>query len=288
MDPIDYKIYVNNLDIWVRVQVIGEGWPLLFLHGALSSGSLFYPLLPYFRDYKCILLDRSGCGLSANTKQEDLSRNGMATFNASIVEAVCDFFKLDTIDIIASSFGGYLALLYVMDHHNRTRKVVLLGCPALIENWNLTTFMKIITAWPIKWLLPKLPVSKFTLKKILKQLGHAQSLGGNVIPLPFLNWYMALFNYTDTQQNELNLLSRVLDRGSMSEERILALEEVAKIENPVLFIYGTNDPFGSKTFAEMFYGSLKKGKFYIVPGGGHLPWIDTPTLIASHITRFLP
>jgi pimeloyl-ACP methyl ester carboxylesterase len=74
----------------------------------------------------------------------------------------------------------------------------------------------------------------------------------------------------------------------MNKERIIALEEVAKIENPVLFIYGTNDPFGSRTFAEMFYGTLKKGKLYLVPGGGHLPWIDAPTLIASHITRFLP
>jgi pimeloyl-ACP methyl ester carboxylesterase len=52
------------LNTKVRVQEVGEGTPLLFLHGGPSAGTTFAALASHLLDLRCIVLDRPGCGLS--------------------------------------------------------------------------------------------------------------------------------------------------------------------------------------------------------------------------------
>jgi len=48
----------------VRVQEVGEGSLLLFIHGGPNAGSTWAPLAARLSDFRCILLDRPGSGLS--------------------------------------------------------------------------------------------------------------------------------------------------------------------------------------------------------------------------------
>jgi pimeloyl-ACP methyl ester carboxylesterase len=49
----------------VRVQEVGEGPPVLFLHGGPNAGSTWAPLVTHLVGLRCLLVDRPGTGLSA-------------------------------------------------------------------------------------------------------------------------------------------------------------------------------------------------------------------------------
>jgi pimeloyl-ACP methyl ester carboxylesterase len=46
------------------VQVVGEGLPVLFLHGVNTCGTIWAPLAGRLAGVACLLVDRPGCGLS--------------------------------------------------------------------------------------------------------------------------------------------------------------------------------------------------------------------------------
>jgi pimeloyl-ACP methyl ester carboxylesterase len=49
----------------VRVQEIGEGAPIVLIHGAAVGGSSWVLLADALKDeFRCLLVDRPGCGLS--------------------------------------------------------------------------------------------------------------------------------------------------------------------------------------------------------------------------------
>jgi pimeloyl-ACP methyl ester carboxylesterase len=45
----------------VRVQIVGSGPPVLFLHGGSNSGANWAPLVAGMTDWKCLVVDRPGC-----------------------------------------------------------------------------------------------------------------------------------------------------------------------------------------------------------------------------------
>ena len=45
-------------------ETIGEGKPLVFLHGNTSSSKLFTPMLPLYKNFQVILIDFLGYGQS--------------------------------------------------------------------------------------------------------------------------------------------------------------------------------------------------------------------------------
>jgi pimeloyl-ACP methyl ester carboxylesterase len=45
-----------------RVLIVGDGPPVLFVHGSPNAGSTRAPLAERLQDFRCIILDRPGCG----------------------------------------------------------------------------------------------------------------------------------------------------------------------------------------------------------------------------------
>lgn len=64
----------------LRVQVVGEGPPVLFLHGVNTSGTVWAPLAARLPGFRCLLVDRPGCGLSdpAAARHDDVAAFGSA------------------------------------------------------------------------------------------------------------------------------------------------------------------------------------------------------------------
>jgi pimeloyl-ACP methyl ester carboxylesterase len=48
----------------IRVQETGDGPPVLLIHGAANAGTSWMSLMAKLPDFRCIALDRPGCGLS--------------------------------------------------------------------------------------------------------------------------------------------------------------------------------------------------------------------------------
>jgi hypothetical protein len=56
---------------------------------------------------------------------------------------------------------------------------------------------------------------------------------------------------------------------------------------PALLYWGDADTFGGADLARATAGLLPDSRLRIVPGAGHLPWLDDPAHCAAAVTAFL-
>lgn len=91
----------------VYYEIIGEGKPLLLLHGNTSSSKLFAQLLPLYSDYKIILIDFLGYGRS----------DGVAEFptelwkaEASQVVGLLEHLEIHDANVVGTSGGAWAAI----------------------------------------------------------------------------------------------------------------------------------------------------------------------------------
>ena len=62
--PIERQIHLERIGVHVRVQEVGQGPPVLFIHGVATSGVSWAGLAARAEGFRCLILDRPGTGLS--------------------------------------------------------------------------------------------------------------------------------------------------------------------------------------------------------------------------------
>jgi pimeloyl-ACP methyl ester carboxylesterase len=109
----------------LRYHMIGEGAPLLMLHGSgpgVTGLRNFRGNLSRFAEhFRCIVLEFPGFGVS-----DDFGGHPMHTAFDAVVDLV-DALGLDTLAIIGNSMGGGVALSYASAHADRVSRVVTIG-----------------------------------------------------------------------------------------------------------------------------------------------------------------
>ena len=101
---------------------------LLFLHGFMGSGQDWAETVEAFPDYRCILVDLPGHGLSAGCPPGlyPMPQAALALL------AVLDGLGVEACVPVGYSMGGRLALYLALTHPDRCRAVVLeSGSPGL-------------------------------------------------------------------------------------------------------------------------------------------------------------
>ena len=62
--PTDRQLLLARCDTSIRVQDVGTGPPVILIHGVSNSGTSWAPLVAGLGEYRCVIVDRPGCGLS--------------------------------------------------------------------------------------------------------------------------------------------------------------------------------------------------------------------------------
>ncbi|RPI09398.1 MAG: alpha/beta fold hydrolase, partial [Actinobacteria bacterium] len=88
--PIERKVALTRTGITVRLQECGEGEPVLFVHGASNAGTSWASLAALLGGFRCLLLDRPGCGLSDPLPQSLDDATRLAAFADDLVVDVLD------------------------------------------------------------------------------------------------------------------------------------------------------------------------------------------------------
>lgn len=111
---------MDNSDL-LNYRVIGNGYPVVFLHGFLESIEM-WNYFSFENDFQCILIDLPGHGDSSHFSKASSSMNSMA----NEVRKVTHELNLNEYSIVGHSMGGYVGLeLKMMDH--RCQKLILLN-----------------------------------------------------------------------------------------------------------------------------------------------------------------
>lgn len=284
VERIESIVTLPRIGARVRVQETGEGEPVLFIHGGPNSGSTWVALLEHLDGFHGIVVDRPGTGLSA---PHHVDRHNLVEFGERFVGDVLDGLGIDTAHVIASSFGGQIAIRSASVEGHRIRRMVQLGCPAFAPGMQTPLFMRALTIRPLRRLINALPPNEQAGDRVLRQIGHGASLDAGRIPQSFKDWYLALQRYTDTNRNETEMIGSLGSLSGFHPSLALTPEILASVETPTVFLWGEDDGFGGVESAEATIDPMPNAQAVMLKGSGHLPWLDDARLIARLSGRFL-
>jgi pimeloyl-ACP methyl ester carboxylesterase len=281
--PSERRINLACSQSSVRVQSIGAGPPVVLIHGTPNAGTTWAPLIPHLAGFSCHLVDRPGTGLSQDYRHQ----GALAPFADRFVAELLDGLQIEQAPVIASSYGGLLALRSCAATPRRVARLVLMGCPALAPGMQLPAFMRAMRVKVLRWLIPRLPPSARQNDDILRQLGHGASLDAHRIAPGFQEWYLDLLRHTRTMANDIHTIGHLLQVERLEPQLTLTDSLLAQIQMPTLVIWGEDDGFGGTSVAQELTRRIPQGELHMVPAAGHLPWLDQPAEIGADITRFL-
>jgi len=137
-------IVVPGGRVWYRS--VGEGGtPLLCLHGGPGFTHNYLEPLEALGDRRQVILyDQLGCGRS--DAPDDTSLWTVDRF-VEEVAAVRSALGLDRMHLFGSSWGGMLAMQYVLDRHPELESLILCGSPASMIRW-VTDCDELLSAQP--------------------------------------------------------------------------------------------------------------------------------------------
>ncbi|MEH7272212.1 2-succinyl-6-hydroxy-2,4-cyclohexadiene-1-carboxylate synthase [Neobacillus vireti] len=114
---------VNSNGLTYNVEVCGEGFPLLPLHGFTGDSSTWTPFCPVWGKHsRLIIPDIVGHGQTELS--EDINRYKMEAVAADLI-FILDRLEIEKIDILGYSMGGRLALTIAILYPHRIRKLIL-------------------------------------------------------------------------------------------------------------------------------------------------------------------
>jgi pimeloyl-ACP methyl ester carboxylesterase len=185
--------------------------------------------------------------------------------------------------VVASSFGGHLALRSAAAEPERFGRMVQMACPALSPGEQAPPFMRLLKIGWLRKILNTLPPNPRANRSILRQIGHGASLDAGRIPQSFFDWYLELQRHTDTMRSDGKLIATTL-----KERARLTLGDglLASVGVPTLFLWGEDDTFGGADVAHHLVAQLPDAKLRMIPAAGHLPWLDDPAAAARATTAF--
>ena len=261
---------------------IGSGEPVLFVHGTGGPGSM-PALVSELSGFRCLILDRPGWGLSSPI---DFAQHEYKTVVADLLSGTLDGLDIDQAHVIGASIGNNWALRLAQRHRSRVGRIVLLGGSPLVSEIPVPGFIKLLSS-PIGALIVRLPLKPKMIQAQLRQLGHGASLDAGRIPDAFIEWRLTMDRETDSMRNERDMVRAIASVKGFKPGLQFEDAELAAIQQPTLYLYGTADPVGTVDIWQRAVSLLPHGQLRLVDDGGHVPWFDDPSHIAAHISRFL-
>ncbi|MGI9610425.1 MAG: alpha/beta fold hydrolase, partial [Acidimicrobiia bacterium] len=239
-----------------------------------------------FEGCTAFVVDRPGTGLSERFDGVT-DRGSLLHLADQFVDDVCTGLGVDNVDVIASSFGGFIALHSAATSPERVGRMVQMACPAMAPGQQVPPFMKMMSIGWFRRFTSLFPPNESIGDSILRQIGHGASLDKGRLPQNFKDWYLDLQRYTDTMENDGDMIGTVLswrgDDGSLT----IPDELFASVSAPTLYLWGEDDGFGGRDVAEHVVDLMPDAELEMIPESGHLPWLDFPDQIGERARAFL-
>jgi pimeloyl-ACP methyl ester carboxylesterase len=233
---------------------VGEGEPLLLLHGLFGALSNFKDLLDFFRlHYKVIVPMLPLFELDIL----HTSVGGLQKFVHRFIEAR----DLNNINLLGNSLGGHVGLLYVLKHPERVKSLTLTGSSGLFENGMGDTY-------------PKRGDYEYIRKKT---------------ELTFYDPRTASKDLVDEVYEIVNSRMKVIKIIALAKSAIRNNlgEELNQIKQPTLLVWGNNDTITPPFVAREFNKLIPNSELYFIDKCGHAPMMEVPDEFNRILHKFL-
>ena len=262
----------------IRYTDVGEGSPVVLLHGNPTSAHLYRRLLSALPpQYRCIAPDHLGFGRSDAPPHADYHPPA----HAARLHGLLRTLDLNDLTLILHDWGGPIGLSYALRHPDRVRRLVLLN------TW----------AWP----LSHRPLIRLASSLIGTQLGRVLVEKGNafariVMPLTLGRFSLPLPRWMSSYASALDTPARrracwQFARGLIQETgwlRALWAHRARLPNGPVLLCWGMADPaFGTESTLRRWQTLFPEAQVHRWPHVGHYVPEEAGARLSSRVQSFL-
>ena len=263
--------------VWYRE--LGEGPPLVFVHGILVNGTLWREVAPPLaQHYRCIVPDLPLGGHQVPLNPDaDLSPAGVAQIIADFLEAL----DLRDVTLVGNDTGGAICQIVVARHPGRLSRLVLTNCDAYeaffptplkpfhygakFLGQSFTNFL----AWALR--------ARFAQRTLMKTVAIRQ------MDTAILDAYMEpLIRTPEVRRDLTKFLSRVSNHYTLEAAR-----SFRGFDCPVLIVWGEKDFFFSPKLARRLQQDFPDATLEFVPGSRAFVPEDQPEQLAGLIRDFM-
>ncbi|MDR3262770.1 MAG: alpha/beta hydrolase [Clostridiales bacterium] len=285
LKPVFHYIRDKKRGIKIRVCEIGTGDPVLIVPGNTGDSFPFVPLIAELRRKRILAFNRPGGGLSEGLNHLETDFRQLAVDTLTLV---LDHFAIEKLPIISHSMGSHWSLWFALDKPERVEKLILLGVPGNVLQCKPPFVLRLAAVRGInKKLFDKItPKSVESSLKGMTFMGHSQQTL-QALPEAMKECYYYFPRLPHYRESSLSLMEATNTLlGSKKNIRINA-DELKAINQKVLLVWGSNDPFGSVKTAEKIAAVLPDARLEIIRGGGHLTWLDDTVKCGELTQAFL-
>ncbi len=240
-----------------HMQELGAGPPVAMVHGlVLGTLASFYFTIahPLSRSRRVVLYDQRGHGLS------EAVRHGfdLSTLASDLAGVLSEGAGIPgPVDIVGHSYGGAVLLRFALDYPMRTRRLVLVDTP--LPPFSAEEVRRFLTADPAA-LLAALP--------------------GKVAP----DFMGGPKRWARRLEVAVRFREETTLATDLAEEPGFTDEDLARIDFPVLCLYGAASEFRST--GELLASRLPHARLALL-AGGHMLHTEAPSEMARMIEEFL-
>lgn len=284
--PVERWVHLERNEVDVRVQEVGEGPPVLFIHGASTSGASWASLATKLTGFRCLFLDRPGTGLSKPLPRR-IDASSLPEVADTLVPDVLDALDLPSSHVVAASFGGYIALRAAAAAPERIDRMVHLSWPMGAPTGRLPLSLRLMAIPGMSRAMASMPAHRRSVRLLFRGLGHGPKLDDGRISAADLDCYLALLRHTDTMRNEFAPARALISLRRGLERMYLSDEVLSAVTCPTLFVWGGRDPFGGPETARALVARIRGAELELIPDAGHTPWLDDLERSTAAVTSFL-
>jgi pimeloyl-ACP methyl ester carboxylesterase len=259
----------------LNVEEVGDGFPLIVLHGGPGlDHSMFRPYLdPLGDEFRLLYVDERGQGRSERVDPETLS---LEVF-ARDVDLLAEALGLDEFALLGHSFGAIITTKHATDVGTAAAYVISGGgdsSDALLEDVHasLEAMGEVGEAIEASWEQEKTVATEEELKELLRTQMPFHFAGD---PPP---------GYGDDTVGTPDVLRHFANIGYGDFDYRPRLADVGK---PTLVIVGEDDRTTTTRAARALHQGISGSELVILPGVGHMSFVETPEPYIDAVRTFL-
>jgi 2-hydroxy-6-oxonona-2,4-dienedioate hydrolase len=233
---------------------VGEGEPLILLHGLFGALSNFKDLIEHFRaKYKVVvpLLPLFELDIFHTTV------GGLAKY----VHRFIDFRGYNNVHLLGNSLGGHVALVHILKHPEKIKTLTLTGSSGLFENGMGDSYPK--------------RGDKDYIRKKTELTFHDPKMATEEL-------VNEVFEITNNRLKVIKIiaLAKSAIRNNLGEE-------LSQIQQPTCLIWGNNDTITPPFVAKEFKKLIPNSELHFIDQCGHAPMMEVPSEFNVILDEFL-
>lgn len=243
-------------------EISGKGPAIIFVHGLSGNYLSWWQQILYFsKNFTCITISHRGY-----FPNESISEINPATFGQDLSDLI-DYLKLDKVNLVGQSMGGWTVLDYALMKPERVNSIVFASIIGSIRDESVERLME-------NYLVDS--KSNSSKENIFPGLGkrifnEQQSL-----------YY--LYNRFDSLNKNLNKKDL---KKKLLQTRNKTLQQVKNLKIPILFINGDEDQVMDPEVVSIISRRIPNSKHIIIPKTGHSTYFERSEQFNSLVSDFI-